>query len=373
MPKSKRDSNPGGRLPTMKDVARLAGVHQTTVSLALRNHPSVAEKTRERIRAAAERLGYRPDPLLDAFNEHRLAVNPTHNSSVIAYVVDERVAADSRPGNYVQARWEGVKKAAEERGLKVERFILGKRHLSPERLNQILVTRSITGVIIGGVSMDTRRIGMEWHRFSTVRIESRHVDLAVDTVSGDQRLAVRLAVRNLRRLGYRRIGLTTARADERRLGEPMTSGFLVEENTLAEEHRVPPYLYSAQTGPEGDPGLIEWIRKYKIEAVISNWGNVPDVLREAGMRIPDDIVYAALDIRKIDSDVAGVMQNHELVGRTAVEHLAILLHTHQRGELSAPATTYVPGFWRDGMTAPPRAESVAPSGAEATVDPRALV
>jgi len=46
----------------MRDVARAAGVHQTTVSLALRNHASIPAATRERIKAAAAELGYKQIP-----------------------------------------------------------------------------------------------------------------------------------------------------------------------------------------------------------------------------------------------------------------------------------------------------------------------
>ena len=65
-----------GRRPTMKDVAALVGVHQTTVSLALRDHPGIPVATREKIREAAARIGYRPDPALDAFNFYRLSNHP---------------------------------------------------------------------------------------------------------------------------------------------------------------------------------------------------------------------------------------------------------------------------------------------------------
>src|ERR1700712_4330162 len=45
---------------TSHDVARLAGVSQPTVSRALRQDSQVSEATRQRVRAAAEQLGYIP-------------------------------------------------------------------------------------------------------------------------------------------------------------------------------------------------------------------------------------------------------------------------------------------------------------------------
>ncbi|MCC7209390.1 MAG: LacI family DNA-binding transcriptional regulator [Anaerolineae bacterium] len=46
--------------PTMKDVARLAGVSVQTVSVVINNKPDIAPDTRERILSAIDKLGYRP-------------------------------------------------------------------------------------------------------------------------------------------------------------------------------------------------------------------------------------------------------------------------------------------------------------------------
>jgi LacI family transcriptional regulator len=50
----------GNRSVTSYDVARRAGVSQSTVSRALRDDPRVVEKTRLRIRALAKEMGYVP-------------------------------------------------------------------------------------------------------------------------------------------------------------------------------------------------------------------------------------------------------------------------------------------------------------------------
>ncbi|WP_029149610.1 LacI family DNA-binding transcriptional regulator [Microbacterium indicum] len=48
-----------GRRPTMRDVAAAAGVSQQTVSLVLRGEPGPSTASRERVRRAAEEIGYR--------------------------------------------------------------------------------------------------------------------------------------------------------------------------------------------------------------------------------------------------------------------------------------------------------------------------
>ena len=61
------------RPATIGDVAESAGVSMATVSRAMRGLPNVASSTRERVRAEAMRLAYRPDP-----HASRLAAGRTH-------------------------------------------------------------------------------------------------------------------------------------------------------------------------------------------------------------------------------------------------------------------------------------------------------
>jgi LacI family transcriptional regulator len=350
-----RDGTPAV-LPTMRDVARAAGVHQTTVSLALRNDPGVTPRTRARVRAAAQRLGYRPDPLLAAFNEHRLALHPTRSSSLVAYIADGEAHDRAHAGQFLDQLWNGARAAADERGLALERFLVGRGHLSVPHLKRILRARNIAGLVL--VAFDPpQQIDLDWAGFCAVRIESRHLKAKLDLVSADQRYSVRLAVRKLRALGYRRIGLAVADQDEERLEAAHTAGFLVEEAELPGVDRVPPLIFPAADGPE--PFLRAWIEQHAVEAVISNWVSGAEHLRGAGFAVPDQVAFACADVPPDNSELAGVVENHALVARTAIEHLAILLQTHRRGESPSYAVTYVPGFWRDGPTAPKRHSAAA--------------
>jgi LacI family transcriptional regulator len=49
---------------TLSDIADAVGYSKNTVSLALRSDPQIPEATRAVIRETAERLGYRPNPVL---------------------------------------------------------------------------------------------------------------------------------------------------------------------------------------------------------------------------------------------------------------------------------------------------------------------
>lgn len=56
-------TTPKPRLPTLGDVAALAGVSRSTVSNVVRGSSVVAAPTRKRVMAAVEQLGYRPNAL----------------------------------------------------------------------------------------------------------------------------------------------------------------------------------------------------------------------------------------------------------------------------------------------------------------------
>src|SRR5919197_3334342 len=56
---------------TIQDVARKAGVGVGTASRALSGNPHVADETRARVRAVAERLAFRPSPIARAFSRGR--------------------------------------------------------------------------------------------------------------------------------------------------------------------------------------------------------------------------------------------------------------------------------------------------------------
>jgi len=67
-------------IATLKDVALLAGVSHTTVSLALRDSPLITDDTKAKVRAAAKKLNYHPN------HQARSLVN--RKTNVIAIVAD---------------------------------------------------------------------------------------------------------------------------------------------------------------------------------------------------------------------------------------------------------------------------------------------
>jgi LacI family transcriptional regulator len=72
-----------------------------------------------------------------------------------------------------------------------------------------------------------------------------------------------------------------------------------------------------------------------------------------GIRIPHDVAFVNLFLDQADGKMAGVRQNHDIVGGVAVEILAGHLQHNKFGLPEVPTTTFVEGNWFDGATCPP--------------------
>lgn len=340
------------RYCTLADIAAKADVHVTTVSLALRDHPSIPPSTRARIRMVAKEFGYQRDPLLDALNFHRARQIQQARSVGSAFVVHAGTTRLFGGNHYQPLVYAGAKAAAEARGHTLDIFVVGQGHLAPARLNTILTARGITGILLSTFEIDIEQLDLDWGQFCAVKIECLHLTPHLDAVSNDQLQVARLAMQRLRKLGYRRIGLATAREDQTRLGESFGMGVLVEQASLPEAECVPPLIFSLAEVPMLPRLVPEWMRANRVDVVISNWNELFDTFATANIRLPDDVAFASLDVPPSLPHIAGVVQNHRLVGQRAMEHLAIMTDAYQRGVAEAQTITYIPGYWQDGVTAP---------------------
>jgi len=339
----------GNQRPTMRDVARLAGdVHPSTVSLALRNHPGISEATRKRVRLAARKLGYRPDPLLDAFNTHRLEVLPHKAPPVIAFVADFESRSALEKSRIHSDIWAGARAAAESLHCQIELFLVHRNQLTPERLHSILRARGIASLIIGACRPCTTRLAFEWPDYSAVKIESTQITAPLYGVCVDQRQAARLAVRSLRELGYRRIGLATTPGTQPRQDDFARAGFLLEQQRTGEPFFAPMLELSDE---DRSDVMLRWIQNNRLDAVICDQIEVAETLRAQGLRVPEDIAFAGLNVAPNQNEIAGITTDHTRVGGHAVEQVVSLLRTNQRGLPATAACTYVPVNWHAGASA----------------------
>lgn len=133
--------------PTLKDVARAVGLSAGAVSLALRNSPKIAVTTRARVREAARRLGYRPNPAGATLAQFRHASTVKPIQASLAWLNTWDRPADLRSFRQFDRYWQGAEASAASFGYRLEEFVY--RDLMPQaRLMHILAARGIQGLLL---------------------------------------------------------------------------------------------------------------------------------------------------------------------------------------------------------------------------------
>jgi DNA-binding LacI/PurR family transcriptional regulator len=186
-----------GRTVTMQDIARVSGVSQSTVSRVLNDRVTtvpIAAVTRERVLEAADRLGYRPNPLARGLRGAK--------TMLLGIIVRE--IADPFFAPAVQA----VSMRARERRYNV---VLGSAHSQADEaieLHAVLETRHCDGIIVLGDMRDQPRLleDLAASRVPVVALWQGGPLPGVDTVNVDNRAGVASAVDHLAALGHRRFG-----------------------------------------------------------------------------------------------------------------------------------------------------------------------
>ena len=347
--------------PTIKDVARLAGVHFTTVSMAMRGHPSIPASTRERILAIANRIGYRRNEVFSALTRRRSNFSADYLSPRIAYLANQSPEEGYLKVAHNLLFVEGARRQAEALGYAFDLVFVAPGHHDSVSLERYLKSRSIRGFIIGSFIPGGPGLDVDWNDYAVAKINSHHMAPGVPFVSNDQYGEVRCAFSNLLRLGYQRIGLAVGQLDEQVTDGMHLSGLLLEQAGVAPRNRIPPLLFPSQasTSREVVPLLRSWMLQYKPDAVLCNWATIAEMIREAGFDCPRQVACASLCLSKPNPDVAGIVASLQPVGEQAASLLVSALRAEQRGIPELATSTYVQGAWSDGLTAPPRRRRTA--------------
>ncbi len=190
----------------LREIAEKAGVSRATVSLALRNHSSIPPKTRLRIQEEARQLGYRPNPLVSALMTYQRSTQPRETHLTLAVILNF-----SRHGPWQDFLSEGLLRnaaaRAEQQGYRLEEFWLGDLNMTGQRLSTVLYRRNVPGIIVAPPPAPRGHLRFEWEHFAAVAIGASLLRPMLHRVTTDRFRAMRLAVRQLRRMHYRKLGL----------------------------------------------------------------------------------------------------------------------------------------------------------------------
>ena len=333
---------------------------QSTVSMALRGHPSITGRTREQVLEAAAAMGYRPNPTGTALAHFRQTSTVAPVQASLAWINGWSDPAKLRSYREFDLYWQGAAQEAEELGYRLDEFVVGA-DLPLPKLERILRTRNVRGLLVPPGPMPPGWEDFDWERFSVVRLS--HLpdpgEFAPCAVVGDQTSNTLVAVRNIFRKGYRRIGFA-GNSDSRR---GFAAGFLWGQQEILENLRVPPLIMASDDPVEWEKHFREWFASHRPDAVLTDIPEVPAALSRLGMRVPEDVGVSALGF--LDCPVtAGIDQNSREIGRSAVQMLHALIKDGALGLPRIHRELLVKGTWVDGDSLPERGSSVDTRSAE---------
>lgn len=349
---------------TQSDVARVAGVHNTTVSLSLRNCPSIPESTRKRIRAIADEMGYYPDPTLQALVAYRNGLLSNRQKATLAYITNWGTRSGWRALSAHERTYAGAQRKAAELGYQLEHFWLGEPGMNQRCMSNMLYHRGITGVLVAAHMEASDELSeIDWSRLSAVKIGCYPHAPALHRVVGDHSGMVRLAMRRIRAAGFERIGFVMEKGWDDLADQAWSAGYLIEQTNVPANRRVP-VLRFASGEREWTPGqpaqpssrdlaaLGRWYRDYRPEVIVGFSSTVLGRIGQLGLAVPGDVAYVDLCHEQVGSGVAGVRQNGEIAGEVATAILVGQLQQNLCGTPTVATSTMVDGTWVDGSSLP---------------------
>lgn len=328
----------------LKDVAAACGLSLTTVSDALRGKGSVSEKTRQRVREVADRLGYQPDPLASGLRARRFSRASTHQGLPI--VITQVPPAGDHIGAHLTRIGKSLGYACRFENLPT----------LPEALRATLQRwhrQGVVGVVFRGLSPVVKVDLPEWRRFALVACTGAGMPPPCHNIGTDAVQAVDTCVRVLRGRGYKAIGLAISShrvelADDRR----RYASALLALAEIAPDERLVPVFRGSFMVPENRAALAAWFERNRPDAVVGFNHLIRLWLEESGWRCPRDFAFATLHHIPAFPDEAGHDPMHEECCRATLELLDGLVRYRETGWPKHPRRTLVESGWVDGATAP---------------------
>jgi LacI family transcriptional regulator len=330
-----------------RDIAKQTGVSVNTVSLALRNSSRISAATKERVQRAAARLGYTPDPHLAAHMRYMRQRRQVKNLPLLALInAHDTPLAQLRSVNIRGIAQAAIAEAA-RRGYRLEEFWLRAPGMNGPRLSGIMESRGIAGAVLLPLPANCGALGLRWHSFVAVSTCFSAYALGLNLVSTNRQHYLELALRELRALGYRRIGLAIDEDTDDRSHHQTLAHYLWDQTCRPRAERV-----RALIAPTIDlAGLRAWLKQQRPEVVISTRNHVHGLLRHLGLKIPRDVGFASLaaSARDIPS-LAGVDERPGDVGLSTIDLLVAQLQREERGLPATRRLLLVEGSWIKGRT-----------------------
>jgi DNA-binding LacI/PurR family transcriptional regulator len=339
MPKKSASARSGAR-PQMADIARMAGVSESTVSRALADNPLVAERTRAYIKQLAADAGYQVDPAASSLRSRR--------SNTICVAVPLMHAHEQPLSDPFMMTMLAL--LAEELTGRGYSMLLSKVDRHQDRwVEQLARSSRADGLIMLGQSSEHDAMDAAAREGWPMVVWGSCIDgQAYASIGSDNRRGGELATAHLIEAGRRRIAFL---GDEQ-LPEvaPRFAGY----RAMLDQHQLPfdPRLHARSHFVSEDA--------YRLTRAMLKKADPPDgifaasdlialgairALTEAGLRVPQDVSLVGFDDLPLASysqpSLTTIRQDLTLAARLLVDHLLKLVEGKKVESVELPVQLVV--------------------------------
>lgn len=332
------------RQPTVREIAVAAGVSKTTVAAALGASGRISPSTRKAVQVAARRLGYRPDAHLSQLMTYLRRGRGAAATCNLAWINSSKEEHMWRRAPWFRGYLLGARSRAEALGYALEEI-----WVEPDRqgrgLERQLRARGIRGLILPWPTPHPVWRRLTWSDYAAVVLDESETSMPLDRVVMNRRHDVVLALERLRTLGYQRPGLwLEAQADE--LSHHDTSAAFL--GWCHRNLKAPPCLLRPDQSTAST--FLAWYEASRPDVIVCCDSRLRLWLREVGWSVPRDVALVHLNLADDVKGWSGIVQDHEELGRTAVELVVAALNRHTPGPPLRPREVALSGAWRHGDT-----------------------
>jgi LacI family transcriptional regulator len=306
--------------PTIYDVARAAGVSIGTISKALNGKGNLPTETRERIRAVADELGFRPNELAQSLVRKR--------SFTVGLLISD-IYERTMP------LLEGIEDTLAAEQFSV--FLCNARN-DPERERRYiaaLLAKQVDGIIVAGRRLDRRPpIDVGQSRVPIVYVYSPADDPQALSLMPYEVHGTRLAIEHLITRGRRRMAHISGPNEHTavQLRESTMRYVLAEHGQDLPANRVVNGAWQEHVGYQAAQTLLQ--RDSSIDAIFCGSDILArgaiDGLRDLGVRVPQTVAIVGFhNLQALASaarpPITSVDPNLHELGRQASQHLLDLI------------------------------------------------
>ena len=373
-------------MATSHDVARKAGVSQATVSRAFGDSPKVSAATRERVRAVAQTLGYRPNVVA------RNLVRGSSRTIALGSLGDGGALPLSRlrlsSFYYFLDVLATIEREIVAGGYDI--LMLSHHAASPDDFVHELRTRQVAGAIVIPFegTADAELQALAASEIPAVLIDGHAEGRRISSVLFDHARGMRQATSYLLHLGHRRIAFFgghsgTLAGSERQRGWEEA---LREADVPVESDLICRTDFSMDEAYQAALALLA--ERRDVTAIVASSDmmaiGILRALTEYRLRVPDDISLIGFDDIDLclftDPPLTTVRQDGPSLGESVVRQLLALIREEGlplaplvlptklviRSSASPPSrsSSRQPGLWRDAVPAADPAARGAPAPME---------